>query len=256
MGYWGNVTATLDWCEENYSHSHYVAEFYNTFSNLIFLAFAIFGMKNCYSEKLEARFYWTYTGLLTVGVGSFLFHGTLQYHYQLLDELPMIYVTLMFWYNLTNTNYKQDDPNNFLRDLVQIMFIGALGLGITMVYVFHTTNPIFHQVAYGILVACVIFKCFFAFLTTTDPVVRYLFPVAVSSFLGGFAVWNVDNAFCSYVHPLKLHAWWHILTAYGSYLCMVYCIYARNQILNRFPSVVWFARIIPYVKTGPHEKMM
>lgn len=27
LGYWGHATATLDWCEENYAMSPFVAEF-------------------------------------------------------------------------------------------------------------------------------------------------------------------------------------------------------------------------------------
>lgn len=26
-GYWGSPTATLDWCEENYAVTHFIAEF-------------------------------------------------------------------------------------------------------------------------------------------------------------------------------------------------------------------------------------
>jgi hypothetical protein len=28
-GFWGESTATLDWCEENYHHTPYIAEFCN-----------------------------------------------------------------------------------------------------------------------------------------------------------------------------------------------------------------------------------
>jgi dihydroceramidase len=34
MGYWGEVTSTIDWCETNYEVTHYVAEFWNTLSSL------------------------------------------------------------------------------------------------------------------------------------------------------------------------------------------------------------------------------
>lgn len=49
-GYWGEVTATMDWCERNYVVTPYIAEFYNTISNLGFIGLSLAGIwfhKNC-----------------------------------------------------------------------------------------------------------------------------------------------------------------------------------------------------------------
>ena len=37
-GYWGPVTSSIDWCEENYVQSYYIAEFWNTITNAGFIA--------------------------------------------------------------------------------------------------------------------------------------------------------------------------------------------------------------------------
>ena len=68
-GFWGSVTSTLDWCEENYMVSHYVAEFFNTLSNLPFLIYAIWGFYSVYTSRCEKRFYYAYSGLMLVGLG-------------------------------------------------------------------------------------------------------------------------------------------------------------------------------------------
>jgi dihydroceramidase len=34
-GFWGPPAASVDWCEANYAHSHYVCELFNTVSSLM-----------------------------------------------------------------------------------------------------------------------------------------------------------------------------------------------------------------------------
>ncbi len=74
VGYWGPVTATLDWCEvrhyssshltypfhyvvqANYQFSHYVAEISNTFSNLFFVCMSLYGARLSSRESLPTRY--------------------------------------------------------------------------------------------------------------------------------------------------------------------------------------------------------
>lgn len=42
-GYWGPQTSTIEWCEENYAVSPYIAEFWNTISSLVMAYVAIAG---------------------------------------------------------------------------------------------------------------------------------------------------------------------------------------------------------------------
>ena len=37
-GYWGDVDATIEWCERNYVVTPYVAEWWNTVTSLVVLA--------------------------------------------------------------------------------------------------------------------------------------------------------------------------------------------------------------------------
>jgi len=39
LGYWGKRTATIDWCESNYEVTSFIAEFWNTISNLVMILF-------------------------------------------------------------------------------------------------------------------------------------------------------------------------------------------------------------------------
>lgn len=106
-GYWNTLgygNSNVDWCEPNYLRSFYIAEFYNTISNLPLITLATIGIINAFSKRelFGYRFVIVYCFLWLVGIGSFMFHMTLLYPFQLLDELPMIFGSLVFLYILTD----------------------------------------------------------------------------------------------------------------------------------------------------------
>ena len=87
-GFWGCQTATIDWCEPNYGVTYYIAEFWNTISNVAMVLLGAFGIWP--HPTVEARFALSYFALFFVGIGSAAFHMTLLYQCQLADELPMM----------------------------------------------------------------------------------------------------------------------------------------------------------------------
>jgi len=97
-GYWGDTTATLDWCEQNYEVSWYIAEFWNTVTNLSMIIPPIWGIHKCLQRGLETRYLVGFLALLLVGIGSTMFHMTLQWSMQLLDEIPMVWSSCAFIY--------------------------------------------------------------------------------------------------------------------------------------------------------------
>ncbi len=90
-GFWGPPTSTVDWCEANYVVSHYVAEFWNTVSNIGLLVLGIYGVRMCLREGLAVRvdLLLLFGLIAVVGLGSAAFHATLLKTSQQLDETPM-----------------------------------------------------------------------------------------------------------------------------------------------------------------------
>lgn len=81
--FWGTwLRATLDWCEENYVALDFVAEFWNTLSNLMIILPCVFGLYIVWRQRMELRFALAYSALMVVGIGSWLFHMTLTWHFQ------------------------------------------------------------------------------------------------------------------------------------------------------------------------------
>ncbi|XP_054829254.1 alkaline ceramidase 3 isoform X2 [Eublepharis macularius] len=189
-GYWGPPTGTLEWCEENYAVSYYVAEFWNTVSNLIFILPTIYGAIHSYNAGLEKRYVAAYLCLTAVGLGSWCFHMTLKYEMQLLDELPMIYSCCMLMYCLFECfKYKNTINYPFLFLLV------IYSISVTIIYV-SLKKPLFHQVMYGTLVTILILRSVYIVLWVY-PWLRGLGYTSLAIFLMGLFFWILDIVFCN-----------------------------------------------------------
>jgi len=90
-----DLPSTVDWCEQNYILSEYVAEYWNTLTGLCLILSGVLYYKNNYdwiqkNSRYKISFVKISALLVFVGIGTMLFHGTLYYPFQLLDELSMI----------------------------------------------------------------------------------------------------------------------------------------------------------------------
>ncbi|KAI3387210.1 hypothetical protein SNEBB_004644 [Seison nebaliae] len=196
FGYWKNITATLDWCEENYAVSIYVAEFWNSISNLLMIILPAIHLWRLMLKKyrtppnsLESwRACMPYFSLLTVGIGSSLFHLTLKVEGQLVDEISMIFCSVPSIINLLtydhekwkkkppiiNPGRRRRIPSNFrktnspkfnINELLNrvetfldkheietcLIIAYSYAIGSTILY-WKYFNPIVQEISYGIMV--------------------------------------------------------------------------------------------------------
>lgn len=257
--YWGPVTASINWCEQNYAVTSYIAEFCNTTTNSVFLVLATVAIVNALRFKYERRILLTSLGYMLVGIGSWLFHMTLRYEYQLLDELPMIYTTLIMFWGMFE--YKMSQRQSFALGVVTI----ALGVGITWYYLVNK-DPVFHEVAYALLTISILIKSWtLAYYEIEDATaiknIKYCAVLGASSFLTGFALWGVDQWQCSNLTRIRhwmgipwgfifeLHGWWHVLTGLGVAVFITVLTYIRIQLLGRHDEfeMIFYARFWPVV---------
>ncbi|OSD03320.1 aPHC-domain-containing protein [Trametes coccinea BRFM310] len=122
--FWGPVTATLDWCEANYQFSRYIAEAANTFSNVYTIGLAVYGAFYAVHAKLPPRYLVGWMGFALVGIGSFIFHATLLFEAQLMDELPMVYVASYCCAILFDTSrgFSLRDPHALQLSVIFVVF--------------------------------------------------------------------------------------------------------------------------------------
>eukprot|EP00439_Symbiodinium_sp_Y106_P037235 s1631_g4.t1 len=103
--FWGLPTSIVDWCEANYAHTPYVAEFFNTLTAVPMVAVSVWGLYLCVRYGLELRFYLCWVGIGAVGVGTLAFHAMLHPVGQATDELAMICASMVFLYVVLEADY-------------------------------------------------------------------------------------------------------------------------------------------------------
>lgn len=228
-GYWGNRTATIDWCENNYEITHYIAEFWNTVSNFVLILFPLYGLywslkhinfSNKYSTsnkkyfKIPTSLILCYLGLSMVGVGSWMFHMTLLYPMQLLDELPMIFgtgiliyanheiIASIYHFKLNQEASKPSILAKFFSSKALIISLIVLYCSIVAyVYLSVWKNPVFHEVAFAIMSAIVI--CENVSLIRMLNLPKRLYAISFLYYMFGFLLWNIDNKFCAYLKTYR-----------------------------------------------------
>ncbi|KAJ2139330.1 alkaline ceramidase ydc1 [Coemansia sp. RSA 788] len=256
------------WCLENYAISNYIAEFWNTLTNVAMITLAVLGIYSSIRHRHGKRVTAMYVGLLLVGVGSACFHATLKYTTQLLDELPMLYLCALCFYSLVEI----DVDIKFGKRLP--IALALFQTGITLIYVFWMQNPAFHQVAFGVTaVGAIVFGTKrFSELNIGSETRRTLSRLHLMGHLGmwgGFLVWNVDNIFCHQLRTyrsylgmpldglLQLHGWWHIMTAYGSVYLLLWAHLLKLARLGHDTmfSIQYFMGIFPHVALNNPKKV-
>jgi dihydroceramidase len=192
----------------------------------------------------------------------------------------------------------------------------SLAAFITLYY-HYLQDPTFHQVAYALLTALVLFRAMYIMEVNIRPKFRHkktvsnghvnghanghtngsvttraqkdeqelrdktdlqtlrtmwtMIAYGLTIFLGGFALWNLDNIYCSRLkkwrHELGLpwgvllegHGWWHLMTGVGAYYYIAWGIWLRHHLNGTQDQVrlIWprmFTSVPEVVRIGGKGK--
>lgn len=247
-------SSDVDWCETNYAHSKYLAEYYNTISNAGFLvlpALAIYLFRS-YSKHVTSGIDVILILLIVVGLGSAYFHGTLSFVGQLIDELAIAWVLLASFAIWTP---KHMLPELFRRDrrkLVQAMVVVGL---LTTLLAF--IKPIVNSfVLLSISIPIAVILCI-EMQRCRDRRAWRLLWTSLFLLVMALAAWLSDKFCCSLWQSLGfpyLHSIWHLLILGCSYLASVLCAYlhALQETPHLKPCIVfwpsWLGSGVPYVQ--------
>ncbi|KAI9319021.1 ceramidase [Dichotomocladium elegans] len=205
-GYWGPVTSSVDWCEENYAHSYYIAEFWNTVSSLAMVLLGGLGVA-LHHQSLGWQLSMSYVLIVVVGIGSVLFHATLQFQNQMWDEVPMVWTACYLFWLLLNENGYTGRWNGVAIGLYCgfATYVTSQSSGTLQFYMFQTS--------FG----CVMWSALW-FVgkmyknARQDKQIVQLFHRGAQFLFSALGVWLFDKNMCHVYHDYKLfnpqlHAW-------------------------------------------------
>ncbi|KAJ5535775.1 hypothetical protein N7513_008961 [Penicillium frequentans] len=228
--FWGLPSSKANFCEEDYVVTRYVAEFINSLTNLCYIIYAIYGLRQL-QQKRNVEFSRTipYWGLMAVGICSAAFHISLQYHTQMLDDLSMLFTTTPLVHRVLTVN--ADRKSSFVTGL---FVYSALALLVT--YHVTTDELILHASFFVGSIAVIGIRTMQLLKRRTienSATRRQLWGMIVFGaviFHLGYLVWLVDSWVCEWLRTtraaiglpwawlLELHGWWHIFTGIGAYI--------------------------------------
>ena len=251
LGYWGTPTSSVDWCEQNYAHTEYVCELFNTLSSLAMVVVGLWGVY-WHRRVLELRFMLVFGSVALVGLGSMAFHGSLLFEMQMLDELPMLYTSALLVYVLLENRPRR----RFGIWLPAALLVYALSATYGAAFMRGNAQFWSFQVSFATLEFYAMYRVFLIHRASTDRTQRRLFRVGISLYLLAIGLWFIDIRYCAGIvnaaaafglHNPELHAWWHVLVSAGLYALVLVIAYDRCRILGRVPD--WTLSVgVPHLK--------
>jgi len=234
MGYWEPHTSSVDFCERNYEHSEFVAEWHNSWSS--FVGISMFGLIGliCGNPTGEMRHTLGYLILTLIGLGSVGLHGSLHWIFQSSDELPMIYLVTLANYMCVEVGSKVGEPKYpQLPTILNILMVINTFIYYTFQHiyaVFIATYTVSSILNTFLLIYVVYWK------NTGGKMGKKIFKGTVIGYLIIAApIWLVDMHCCNWIlanvadnmNGLTLHVVWHLCVGYGAYCVLVTLEYCR-----------------------------
>jgi len=224
--FWGPVDAMHQFCEAKYAVSPYVAEFWNTFSNIP--CFVLPGLYTLLRGRcdfdLRVKLMWAC--MAVVGMGSFMFHGTMRFKWEMLDEVPMVLLILTCLSTKDDTHWIMSGRwKIFIHATALLVGVGGIYLYIAMeeyeMFLHTFTTLILLDMGVCIMVA---FGGYAGERRNGLRLFRRLVLVYICSITIGKLLWEIERQAC----PAGvggslafLHVAWHFFAGLSCYVgCM------------------------------------
>ncbi|KAG9458575.1 hypothetical protein H6P81_003083 [Aristolochia fimbriata] len=238
--FWGPVTSTTEWCEKNYARSSYIAEFYNTISNIPCILLAFIGLVNALRQRFEKRFSVLHVSNMILAIGSMIYHATLQHVLQQSDETPMVWEMLLYIYVLYSPDW------HYRSTMPTFLFLYGAVFAITHSQVRFVIGFKVHYIILALLCVPRMYKYYIYTKVASAKRLAKLYVLTISI---ASLCWLLDRMFCHSVSDWLInpqgHALWHVLMGFNSYFANTFLMFCRAQQLGWNPQVIYFLRFFP-----------
>ena len=224
---WGAPDALVNWCEPDYTHFSFIAETFNTLSNLYAVIIGL--VLYVHYKPLEMRFRVMALLISTIGIGSLAFHGTLKYHMQLMDELPMLYSGMSMAYIVLEMPYKKQRYPSLPLYLILIC------IALTIGHILLKNAEAFFAVYGLLLIPAIGYTVFIKHDATVDKAMK----TALVYLIVGFVCWELDRFFCPQVQDYHLHSVWHVCMSISGQYWLNAMAYTRLKSLGIPSSLIY-----------------
>lgn len=231
--YWGPIDAAHQFCEAKYAVSPFVAEFWNAISNVpCFIIPGLYGLYRGRSDQdLRLKLIWAHMAL--VGLGSLMFHGTMRFKWELLDEVPMVMLVLC-------GVLSKDDVHWLTRGIWKVL-VHSVVVSISVVGLYLYISRGAYEIFLHTFTAVVILDLALTCICTAKPdrhgswvaqgcILAYIITIGA-----GRLFWEAEVRFCpagSGGLLAWLHVLWHVLAGLACYFGALGDAHARFAVLG------------------------
>ena len=185
LDYWGKSDTTVQFCEKEYVHSKYIAEYQNTLSAMMYILVGI--------PLIFTKIRTIGISVVLLGISTMVMHGTMRHYGQLMDEGSML---IFSWLALRELGMKWN--KNWLY----------------LILLFYLINSKKYWCFVSLFTSLQIFIFTLAWKYKVDEGRKYFIRLYLIFLLMGLVCWILDMTMCEYIpSTISLHACWHVLTA-------------------------------------------
>lgn len=254
-------SSPIDWCEGNYKFSPLIAEFVNTFSNIIYVVLPplLMHLFRGYGKFVNPGIHLIWVILIVIGLSSAYFHATLSLIGQLLDEVAILWG---FFIAFSMFLPRRLFPS-FIGNDRHKLFVAAICLCV-IATVLAVVQPVINAFALMCLGVPSVILLFHEMNRVRDMRVYRLGVRCAAMWVVAVFCWINDRLLCeawSSINFPYLHGLWHVFIFLASYTaCVLFAYFSvkeekpdKNATLKYWPKND-FELCIPYVSIKSHDK--